>query len=704
MRDLRAPVVNWAVAGLAYAAAYAAITVLLADAGYTRTLVGNIGLLLPPFALVLAVARRRTDWHGRQAVFWRAVGAWPLLWLTGQIVWASDELLRSNPLPWFEWPILLQLCASALPLLALVAWPHRGTRRETAPNVALDIVVLVLLTGFLYWSLIIAPGMDPAHTPLALRSLATIGPLVRLVSVVGLLTAAAYANRAGERAWATAYQRIAFGMLGAFAVLIGMSALAVRGAYATGSPADIGWMLPFFFSAWAASTAPSSPPEVRVPGRWGAEASSPVLTLGALLAVPIIGYGSIALIPLGDRLDHVRERATAVTLVGGVGLVMLRLRVERHAARRANERVRLLATACEQAGELIIIVRDDRIEYANDAFCRTIGYSLDELQQVAAVALVSDESTSDAAAQGEALRRKQIVRGSSLMKRRDGSTFHAAWVAAPILDASGRVSHVVSVVRELTDEMRLRSQVVRAERLSAIGEFVSGVAHEINNPLQSILGTLELLLNERGGDPALRVDLERATSEAARAGRIVRNLLAFVRQAPAERVLIDINDTVRSTVAIRSYELEVGGITLVEEYSEGLPLVVASRDEIQQVIANLIVNAEQAMGETRANRVLTVRTQMIRGDAVVDVCDTGPGVPEAICGKIFEPFFTTKTRGASAGLGLSMCLGIAHAHRGDLEVVPSAAGSCFRLTLPGAGFPGPRVAHAPAAADVGEPI
>ena len=318
--------------------------------------------------------------------------------------------------------------------------------------------------------------------------------------------------------------------------------------------------------------------------------------------------------------------------------------------------------------------------------------------------LVSEESTSEAAAHREALRQKQMVRGSSLMKRRDGSTFHAAWVAAPILDASGRVSHVVSVVRELTDEIRLRSQVVRAERLSAIGEFVSGVAHEINNPLQSILGTLELLLNERGDDPALRVDLERATSEAARAGRIVRNLLAFVRQAPAERVLIDINDTVHAIVAIRSYELEVGGITLVEDYSEGLPLVVASRDEIQQVIANLIVNAEQAMGETTVNRVLTVRTQMIRGDAVVDICDTGPGVPEAICGKIFEPFFTTKTPGASAGLGLSMSLGIAHAHRGDLEVVPSPAGSCFRLTLPGAGFPGPRVAHAPAAVDVAEPI
>src|SRR5262249_40001987 len=98
--------------------------------------------------------------------------------------------------------------------------------------------------------------------------------------------------------------------------------------------------------------------------------------------------------------------------------------------------------------------------------------------------------------------------------------------------------------------------------------------------------------------------------------------------------------------------------------------------------------------DREAPRMLTVRTQLIGGNAIVDVLDTGPGVPDAIAGRIFEPFFTTKTTGASTGLGLSMSLGIAHAHRGDLEVVPSPSGSCFRLTLPGAGFPGPVVTHA----------
>ena len=106
-----------------------------------------------------------------------------------------------------------------------------------------------------------------------------------------------------------------------------------------------------------------------------------------------------------------------------------------------------------------------------------------------------------------------------------------AWVAAPILDANGRMTYLVGVVRDLTEEERLRAQLVRGERLSALGEFVSGVAHEINNPLQSIIGSLELVLDQEM-TPALRGDIERARSEAGRAGRIVRNLLRFVRQAP----------------------------------------------------------------------------------------------------------------------------------------------------------------------------
>jgi two-component system NtrC family sensor kinase len=133
----------------------------------------------------------------------------------------------------------------------------------------------------------------------------------------------------------------------------------------------------------------------------------------------------------------------------------------------------------------------------------------------------------------------------------------------------------------------------------------------------------------------------------------------------------------------------MAGIQLREDYAPLLPLVLVNRDEIQQVILNLVINAEQAMANSPSARVLSVRTVLAGGDAAIEVRDSGPGIPPELAGKVFEPFFTTKSVGAGPGLGLSLSLGIANAHQGQLELVGATTGSCFRLTLPGSGFPGP---------------
>jgi two-component system NtrC family sensor kinase len=203
-----------------------------------------------------------------------------------------------------------------------------------------------------------------------------------------------------------------------------------------------------------------------------------------------------------------------------------------------------------------------------------------------------------------------------------------------------------------------------------------------------VVGTLDLILAQQH-EPSVRADLERTRFEATRAGRIVRNLLMFVRPKSKERMLADINEMVMSTVAIRAYELEMAGVQAREQYAQAMPLVLANRDEIQQVVLNLIINAQQAMSETRGERVLSVRTTIEGGDAIVEVRDTGPGIPRELAGRIFEPFVTTKQSGSGTGLGLSLSFGIARAHGGLLELVPTEKGCCFRLRLPGAGFPGP---------------
>jgi PAS domain S-box-containing protein len=680
--------VSWAVAGLVYAGGYAALVVALADRPAARLLVGNIALLLPPIALLAALARQRHRWIGRHALFWNAIAAWALFWLLGQTGWFVDEVVRGELLPWLRWHIVLQLAASALPLIALVAWPHRGTRSETASTAAIDIASLTFLTGFLYWALVIAPGLDPAHAPDARLSLSLLGPTIRFVSAAGLLWAAHLARDTG---WSLAYRRLAAGLAIGCAALAVVAISTASGTYQSGSWLDIGWMVPFFFAAWAAEAAPSSAPETPSLLR-PARHASPALLFAAVIAVPLVGYGLLYTTSLGARIDGLREIATAATLVVGAALLVLRLRVEQRAVDRANERVRLLAAACEQAGELIVIMRDNAIEYANDAFCKATGYSRRELEIVSRQQLVAPQSREQMPTHRERIRNRQITRAQTVMARRDGSTFHADWVAAPILDDGGQVTHIVAVVRDLTDDLRLREQLVRSERLSALGQFVSGAAHEINNPLQAVVGTLGVLLRE-SSDAGIRDDLERAHREAGRAGRIVRNLLAFVRTSPDERLLVDLADVVKATLSVRAYDLELAGITVSEDFASSLPLVLANREDIQRVVVNLIANAQQAIADGPGRGTLTVRTRVEADRAVLEVADDGPGVGREMEHRLFEPFSTTRQPGEGTGLGLSIAFGIVNAHGGSLELVPSARGACFRVTLPGAGFPGPVNVH-----------
>jgi signal transduction histidine kinase len=252
----------------------------------------------------------------------------------------------------------------------------------------------------------------------------------------------------------------------------------------------------------------------------------------------------------------------------------------------------------------------------------------------------------------------------------------------------GHGLHVVTVIRDLTEELQLRDRLIRRERLSAVGELVSGVAHELNNPLQSVLGTIEVLCSE-DHPPAIRQDLERAGHEIARAARIIRQLLTFVRKSPVARLISDLNEIVHATVAVRAYELAQANIQVREQYATNPPVVLVNRDEIQQVILNLIMNAQRAMAEANGGGVLLVRTFATGSQVSVEIEDDGPGIAPELKGRMFEPFVTTKTLGTGTGLGLSLAFGIVSAHDGRLELVTRDRGACFRLTLPGAGFPGP---------------
>ncbi|HWC75137.1 MAG TPA: PAS domain S-box protein [Gemmatimonadales bacterium] len=243
---------------------------------------------------------------------------------------------------------------------------------------------------------------------------------------------------------------------------------------------------------------------------------------------------------------------------------------------------------------------------------------------------------------------------------------------------------VLCLIRDVTDQKMLQEQLIQSEKMSAIGQLVSGVAHELNNPLAGISAFAQLLLAEKRFPPDQRTAAETIYSEARRASRIVQNLLTFARQHKAEKGPTSINQVLDDTLELRGYELRVRGIDVRREYDETLADTMADAHQLQQVFLNLITNAEQAMEQRHGHHHrLTVRTRR-NGDAVrIEVEDTGGGIPANLLERIFNPFFTTKPTGSGTGLGLSISLGIVREHEGRIwaENVPST-GARFIVELP----------------------
>ncbi len=232
------------------------------------------------------------------------------------------------------------------------------------------------------------------------------------------------------------------------------------------------------------------------------------------------------------------------------------------------------------------------------------------------------------------------------------------------------------------DNARLSSELVHAEKLSAVGELASGVAHEINNPLTTILGLAQLLLSRPDVTPAVHERIALVADEASRAARIVQNLLLFARHYPPERRPCSLVDAIRRVLELKAYQLEQDKITVSTDLGD-CPAVWADENQMQQVLLNLVQNAHQVMARQAGSRQLSVRLRPRETTVAIEVCDTGPGIPPHILSRIFDPFFTTKPPGEGSGLGLSVSYGIVGQHGGRLyaENRPEG-GAMFVVELP----------------------
>ena len=251
----------------------------------------------------------------------------------------------------------------------------------------------------------------------------------------------------------------------------------------------------------------------------------------------------------------------------------------------------------------------------------------------------------------------QILRG-------DGRIGQFSMNLSPMRDEQGNVNSLVVVMSDVTDAATLQAKLMHAEKMAAVGQLVSGVAHEVNNPLTAILGFADLLMENPELPESARKDLRVILQEAQRTKQIVQNLLSFARQMPPQRKPVQLNSILHRTVQLRSYDFQSHGIEVIEQFDQELPSVIGDSHQLQQVFLNILNNAYDAVREVGRKPRIEITTAGVAGFVEISFRDNGHGIshPE----RIFDPFFTTKEVGKGTGLGLSICYGIVHEHGGEI--------------------------------------
>ena len=669
--------VGWLSLGIVYSVAYAAVGYLLGHDPAALSWFRAGALLLPPLVGGVMIFRRRSVWTGCQWLFWATIALGLAMSAVGLSGWATGQLFMAQE-SWLAWPAVFALFGNVAPLFALLAQPHRGPRERLAATTAIDIAGLAVVTGFLY-TFFVTDFSAVTTAGSASSSLLLVSEL-QAGAVAAALIAASLA--AQDAAWVATYRRLALGAAVAFVMLTLSNLQTGYFGYTTALVYDLTWILPFAFFPWAVTGAPVSPSGLAAAEDAAEDLSRPRpwVIFAAVALLPFVDFGLRGLAP-PDVPQAFRDLSSAVAIISVLPLLLARIASERAELQHAGSTTRLLAQVIEQAQDLILVLTPEgRVRHANDAFSRATGFPTAELLDRRADDLCPADP--QWAAEVMALARGGGVwRGVVTRSRHDGSTFPVAVTMTALTDGSGQVAHVVSVERDISEERRLREQLIQSERLSAVGQLISGVAHELNNPLQSVIGVAELMAASQA-DAAARRDLHQILASGRRAARVIQSLYAFSSRSNAGRGMANLNDIVRTTVELRAVELKAAAIVVQERYAESALLVMVNREEIQQAAINLLTNAEDALRDSGPAGCIAVRTGFADDAVYLEVADNGPGVPPASAGRIFEPFFTTKDVGNGAGLGLSIALGIAQAHGGSLELVAADRGACFRLTLP----------------------
>jgi len=330
--------------------------------------------------------------------------------------------------------------------------------------------------------------------------------------------------------------------------------------------------------------------------------------------------------------------------------------------------------------------------FVNDANCRIMGYSREEMIGMSYRAVMPQQ---DAKAVYQDFNRvyrtgEPITGLSYTFIHKDGVIGFGELAVSPLRNEKGEVIGFRGVGRDVTervqterDRRELEQKAQLSSRLASVGEMASGIAHEINNPLTSVIGYAELLMQTKNIPQDAKEGVEVIHEGAERVAGIVKRLLTFARRTTAEKEYVSINDIIATTLALQDYELETGNIKVDLQLDPDLPVTVASSGQLQQVFLNLIINAKTEMESAHGKGQLSIKTERLDDTIRISFKDDGPGIRKENLDRIFDPFFTTREVGQGTGLGLSVCHGIVIDHGGRIYVESKPGkGATFVVELP----------------------
>ena len=339
---------------------------------------------------------------------------------------------------------------------------------------------------------------------------------------------------------------------------------------------------------------------------------------------------------------------------------------------------RILEDTFDSLADMVLVTdAEQRVVQINDALVARAGTPRSTL-----LGRFADEVVGTAIAQWAA---GHGVSGSAATKEFRGERLAdaiAATVTALVSGAGGSAGRVL-VLRDVSEQHELRARLSQSEKLASLGQFIAGIAHEMNNPLQSVLGHLELMM-ESPEHAAHRAELRRIYFDADRVAKIVNNLLVFGGSQRARRKPVDVDGLIARVIEIRRSAVTKTYVPIFKAGDESVPDVLGDVELLQRALLNVVLNAEQAIADSGNGGEITIMSSADAGRVTITVEDTGPGIAPEVLSRIFDPFFTTKEVGKGTGLGLAIAFGIVHEHGGSIEATSGPGGARFTISLPAA--------------------